>query len=111
METALAMKITLKQLQRSRRSHHFIVHSVGTMLYRVTVAIDAEPHLLVADNGKPLTRHSLGAMRAALQPVDVASLMLRQDSPYDEMIGHGQRQGPNTLLIPLSTDCSLYESH
>ena len=105
------MKITRKQLQHSGRSHDFIVHSIGTMLYRVTVEIDGEQHLLVADNGKPFTRHSLEAARSALQELAVASLMLRQDSPYDEMIGHAMRQGPNTLLIPLSTDCSLYASY
>ena len=105
------MKVTFKQLLNSGRSHDFIVHSVGTMLYRVTVDIDGQQQLLVDENGKAFTRPSLEAMREQLQHLDVASLALRQDSPYDEMIGHGQRQAPNTLFIPLSTDSLLHENN
>ena len=80
------------------------VHSLQHALYQVTMIIDGEECLLTENDGKIFRRHSLSAVREALQVLPLASLTLIQQSAYDEMIGQPVREGDNALQVPLALE-------
>ena len=96
------MKITIREFAGLRDRVPVVVHSLDQALYQVTVIVDGTERLLVEDSGRPLRSHSLGRLRDVLRRLPVASLVLRQQSAYDEMIGQPPRQGDNTLEVPLA---------
>lgn len=79
-----------------------IIHSLDRGLYQVTVATGGEERLLVASDGRPLRSHNLQQLREVLARLPVQSLVLRQQSAYDEMIGQPPRDGGNTLEVELA---------
>ncbi len=102
------MRITLKEFSRWPVKLPIIIHSIDMAGYHATVIIDRHEHLLIGYNDKPLRHQSLMHMREALQSMPVASLSLRHQSAYDEMINQPQRQHANTLEVPLSLDLYPY---
>jgi hypothetical protein len=98
------VKISFEAFSRRAEPVDVIIHSLEQALYQVTLVIDNREHLLVENDGKTFRRHSLQQVREALQIMPVASLRLRQQSAYDEMIGQPVREGSNTLELPLSLD-------
>ena len=96
------MTLDFEQFAQLEQPVPVIIHSLDQALYQVTLLIDGEEYLLLENAGRPFRRHSLGKVRKALQNLPVASLTLRQQSAYDEMIGQPNREGPNTLEVPLS---------
>ena len=81
-----------------------VVQSLEQALYQVMVIADGKECLLTENDGKTFRRSSLSAVREALQLLPLAALSLRQQSPYDEMVGQPLRQQDNTLEVPLSLD-------
>ena len=98
------MKISFRDLLRSGRPTDLVVHSLDQALYQVMVRIDGQDFVLTENDGRTFRRHSLNAVREALQVLPVATLSLRQSSAYDEMIGQPSRDGDNALEVPLSMD-------
>ncbi len=98
------MKISFEEFARRTEAVPVVIHSLDQALYQVTLVIDEREHLLVENNGKTFRRHSLQQVREALQTLPVASLVLRQHSAYDEMIGQPVREGSNALEVPLSLE-------
>jgi len=96
------MKIDFEQFARLEHPVPVTIHSLDQALYQVTLKIDGREHLLVESSGRTFRRHTLEKVREALQTMPVASLTLRQQSAYDEMIGQPNREGPNTLEVSLS---------
>lgn len=95
------MKISVREFAGLGEKVPVIVHSLDQALYQVTVLIDGAERLLVDGKGRPLRSHSLQRVREMLRRLPVASLVLRQQSAYDEMIGQPLREGENTLEVPL----------
>ena len=81
-----------------------IVHSLQHALYQVTVIVDGQECLLTENDGKTFRRHSLSAVREALQVLPLASLTLKQRSAYDAMIGQPIREGENALEVSLALE-------
>ena len=98
------MKLTFRELIRRQQPVVMVVHSLDQALYQVSLTLDGKQYLLSEDNGKIFRRHSLSEVREALQLLPVASVTLRQQSAYDEMIGQPVRDSDNTLEVPLSMD-------
>ena len=98
------MKITFKVFSQRLEPVPVVVHSLEQALYQVTVVIGGEELLLVENNGKTFRRHNLQQVREALQSMPVASLTLRHQSAYDEMIGQPSREGSNALEVALSLE-------
>ena len=96
------MKITVREFAGLKQKVAAVVHSLDQALYQVTVVIDGAERLLVDDSGRPLRSHSLEQLRQWLGRMPVASLVLRQQSAYDEMVGQPPREGDNTLEVPLA---------
>lgn len=80
------------------------IHSLDQALYQATVCHNGVEKLLLDETGRTLRRHSLQAMREALQGMPVSSLVLRQQSAYDEMVGQPRRETDNALVVPLSLE-------
>ena len=95
------MRISVKEFAALGCKVPVIIHSLDQALYQVTVIVEGAERLLVDADQKPLRSHSLQQMREVLARLPVASLVLRQQSAYDEMIGQGMREGDNTLEVPL----------
>jgi hypothetical protein len=96
------VKISFRDVLRSGRSSHLVIHSLDQALYQVMVRIDGQEFLLTENDGRAFRRNSLNAVREALQVLPVATLTLRQCSAYDEMIGQPSRTCDNALEVPLS---------
>ena len=97
------MKISFDQLSRLVTPPKVIIHSLDLALYQVTVDLPGGGSaLLVSDNGKPYRERNLNAVRDALQGIAMASLWLRQQSAYDEMVGQPPPAlGTNALELRL----------
>ena len=61
--------------------------------------VDDEEHLVVEDSQKPVRTRSLQKMREMLAGLPIASITLRHESAYDEMVGQPLRQCSNALEI------------
>jgi hypothetical protein len=98
------VKITFQDFAGLAEPVHVVVHSLDQALYQVTLEVDGKQLLLVEDDGRTFRRHSLQQVREALHRLPVASLRLRHESAYDEMIGQPLREGTNALEVTLSLD-------
>lgn len=98
------MKLTFAEFAKLKRPAPVVIHSLEQALYQVTVELDGKTHLLVENSGKTFRCHNLQQAREALQTLPVASLTLRHQSAYDEMVGQAVREGCNALEVPLSLE-------
>ncbi len=96
------MKLSITEFAQLEQPVPVIIHSLDQALYQVTVIVAGQPRLLVENSGRTFRRHNLQQVREALQTLPVASLVLRQQSAYDEMISQPVREGDNTLEVTLS---------
>lgn len=95
------MKMTLGQARRAAVSR-VVVESVDLSLYIARLELeDGSLALLAGDDGRALRTHNLLAMKALLAPLAPIAMVLRQQSSYDEMCGHGYPAADNTLEVPL----------
>ena len=95
------IRITVAEFGQSV-SRPVIVHSMDGALYTATVVEGGRERVLVGDDGRVLRCRSLQGMREALCGLPIASLTLRQQSAYDEMVGQPPRAHSNILEVPLA---------
>ena len=98
------MKLTFADFARLREPARVVIRSLEQALYQVTVEFEGKSHLLTENSGKVFRCHSLQRAREALQTLPVASLTLRHESAYDEMVGQPVREQDNALEVPLSLE-------
>lgn len=98
------MSIRLPDLVAIGQPVVVIVHSLDRSLYHITVAVDGREQLLLDATGKTLRCRSINAVRERLAGIEVERMVLRQNSAYDEMIGHPPRQADNTLEVGLAKE-------
>ena len=96
------MALTIEEFTRLEQPAQVIIHSLHPALYQVTVVLHGQEQLLVDGSGRPFRSHNLQQVRETLQAMPVASISLRQQSAYDEMIGQPAREEANTLELPVS---------
>ena len=95
------MKITLSELSRLADPVAATIHSLDLALYQVTVEVEGSERLVAYDDGKPFRERSLQRTREMLAEMPVASVTLRHESAYDEMIGQDVREDSNALEVNL----------
>lgn len=95
------MKISLAEFCLLDERLPVVIHSLECALYQASVVFPEQERLLTDENGATLRCYSIGAMRSLLREAPVASLLLRQRSAYDEMVGQPPRLGSNLLEVPL----------
>lgn len=95
------MKITMSEFAALDSAVDVTIHSLTPTLYQVTLTIrDGEP-LLAYDDGRPYRAKNLQNVREMLSSMPVASITMRHESAYDEMVGQPARQASNALEIGL----------
>lgn len=98
------MKIKLQDFRRTADPMTAVVYSLDRSIYQVFLRTPAGEALLLEDDGSVFRRRNLQSVREALRDLPVTSLVLRQHSAYDEMIGHPPKEQDNLLELPLSMD-------
>ena len=98
------MKLSFRDVLSRGEPVVAVVQSLEQALYQVMVVADGQEWLLTENDGKTFRRNSLSAVREALQMLPLSALSLRQQSPYDEMVGQPLRLLDYTLEVPLSLD-------
>jgi hypothetical protein len=98
------MALSIADFSRLEQPVHVVIHSLDRALYQVTVLLEGQEQLLVESPGRPFRHHNLQQVREMLHTLPVASITLRQQSAYDEMIGQPAREEANTLELPLSLE-------
>jgi len=96
------MKMTEKALKRqSAQVQRIVIESVDLSLYLARAVIDGEEHMITDGKGKLLKTYNLLAMKRRLKALVSCDFFLRQQSAYDEMVGHSHSAGANTMEIPM----------
>ena len=98
----MADKLTLSQLDNVSLPKVIIDSFDGSIYQAAVVALGGREQPLWLDRHKRVRCNSLAEIRELLAPLTIHQLFLRQNSPYDEMIGQPLRSEPNTLLIELT---------
>ena len=81
-----------------------LIQSVDLSLY-IAFAVSGDTELLITDSdGSSLKTRNLLKMKELLSPLNIESLVLRQASPYDEMVGQSADKIDNSLEVILSTE-------
>jgi Family of unknown function (DUF6482) len=95
------MKLSVTEAARAADVLGVIVHSHDRCVYTASVRVAGGECILTDDRGCSLRARNLLDMRRALEPLAHLPAVLRQDSPYDEMVGQSAPGAGNTLEIPL----------
>ena len=93
------MSISLKEVKGLGHIPKVILHCHDQSLYLVSVLVDGEEQYVKDKNGNFLK--SLNKLELQVQFADqiVSEMLLRHQSPYDEMIGLSEDKVENTLGV------------
>lgn len=94
--------IRVNELRKLEQIEKVIIHSLDLCLYQASVLIDGSEQVITDRKGKMLRSHNLLEMQALFETMPVESLVLRQQSAYDEMVNQPLRAGSNAMEVPLS---------
>ena len=94
------MKIYLKDLQ-DQKIQKLIINSLEQALYQAVVLINGEEYIVWETKETTLLRRNLMELRKLFAVFDISEVVLRQESPYDEMIGMPKNHESNRLEVPL----------
>lgn len=95
------MTISLSQLRKVASIEKVVIHSLDLMLYQASVVIDGKEEYVTDDAGKLLRSHNLLGMQIQFEHMNFKSMVLRQQSAYDEMVGQPVRGISNSLEVPI----------
>ncbi len=97
------MSVTLKQIATLSSIEKVIIHSFDGSLYLVSICLNGEEHYLVdEESGMPIkARHHL-MLQKLFTHHHVRCTVLRQQSPYDEMVGQPVSKENNRMEVPLA---------
>jgi hypothetical protein len=98
------MPIKLSELKRRGTLAKVAIRSMDLSLYQAEVEIDGLRQIIAGKDGKPLRSFNLLDMKRELAALDIAELVLVQESAYDEMVGQPGREGSNAMELPLSAE-------
>ncbi|MFD2176257.1 DUF6482 family protein [Veronia pacifica] len=96
------MPISLTHLKMQLKVEKVVFHSLDLSLYQVSAVVGGQELLVTDDDGKPLRDHSLHGLQKHFKAVRAESHVLRQQSAYDEMVGHNHSAADNTMEIPIA---------
>ena len=94
------MKVTSNNLSKYTIDK-LIVVSLEQALYQALVVIDGEEHLVWEKPNKPLQSRDLRTIREYFTLLDIPEVILRHESPYDEMVGQPTKNHSNRMEVPL----------
>jgi hypothetical protein len=95
------MSISLVTLQKIEFIDKVIIHSHDQSLYLLSVILDGVEHFVIDEKGALIKAFNKLELQAKLTRVKVGKTVLRQQTPYDEMIGLSEEKFDNTLEVTL----------
>jgi len=95
------MTIRLSQLRQRSAIEKIVIHSLDTMLYQASVMIDGTEQYVTDDSDRLLRSYNLLGMQVQFEGMPCDCMVLRHQSPYDEMVGQPVRAGTNALEVPV----------
>ena len=98
------MKMTLKEFSRWPSPLPVVIQSIDMVGYQARVTVDEQEYRLIATDGRPLRFPSLMQMREALSTMPVASITLRHQSAYDQMINQPVSESSNALEVTVAQE-------
>ena len=93
------MSITLKEVKRLDYIEKVILHCHDQSLYLVSVLVNGEEQYVKDKNGNFLKAFNKLELQAQFADQIVGEMLLRHQSPYDEMIGLSEDKVDNTLEV------------
>lgn len=97
------MKIFLHELNRLQPLQKVVIRSLDSSLYQLYLEIDGEARPVWTEQGSVLSARNISALREQLVGLEIESLVLQQNSAYDEMVGQPPGEAANTLEVALDT--------
>lgn len=94
--------IRVSDLNPAQPIRKVILYSLAPMLYQISIEDELGEHLLYTEDNSPYRSTCIEKVKELFEPFTVESMVLRQQSAYDEMIGHPNKQTENTLEVILS---------
>lgn len=96
------MKISVRDVKkRADNIDKVFIESVDLSLYIARALLDGEERVIAENNGKLLKTTNLLAMKRSIKALVDCELVLRQQSAYDEMVGHSYGANNNTMELSL----------
>ena len=95
------MSISYSEVQKLSYLDAVILHSHDQSLYLVSVIIKGEEHYVKDKKGNFLKSFNKLELQTKFSNLQVGKVLLRHQSPYDEMIGLPQNSSDNTLEVEL----------
>ncbi|WP_370279370.1 DUF6482 family protein [Pontibacterium sp.] len=94
--------IHVSDLNPAQPIQKVIVYSLAPMLYQISIEDELGEHLVYTEDNTPYRTTCIEKVKELFEPFSVKAMVLRQQSAYDEMIGHPSKQADNTLEVMLS---------
>ena len=93
------MTIKLSKLRRLNFIEKVILHCHDQSLYLVSVQMDKEERYVTDERGSFLKSFNKLSLQSKFKDMTVGEMVLRHQSPYDEMIGLSEEKSDNTLEV------------
>jgi len=95
--------ITLDNLIAAPAVEKITIHALDLSLYQASAWIAGKEYFVTDNKGKLLRSFRRHAFQEEFRSVNFDQMVLRQESPYDEMVGHPPRAGgDNAMELPIS---------
>ena len=103
------MKIKMSELRKRSFIEKVMLHCHDQSLYLVSVIIDGEERYVTDDKGNFLKSFNKLALQGKFDGLVIGSMVLRHQSPYDEMIGLSEEKSDNTLEVLIGGEAYAYQ--
>ena len=104
------MKIKLSELRKRSFIEKVVLHCHDRSLYLVSVILDSEERYVTDDKGDFLKSFNKLSLQAKFKGLVIGKMVLRHQSPYDEMIGLSEEQTDNTLEVLIGGEAYASDS-
>jgi len=104
------VKIKLSELRKQKFIEKVILHSHDQSLYLISVLFDGEERYVTDEKGNFLKSFSKLELQSKFDRLIVGQMILRHQSPYDEMIGLTEEKSDNTLEVLIGGEAYAYQA-
>lgn len=104
------MKIKLSELRKRSFIEKVMLHCHDQSLYLVSVILDSEERYVTDDKDDFLKSFNKLSLQAKFKGLVIGKMVLRHQSPYDEMIGLSEEQTDNTLEVLIGGEAYAYDA-
>tara|TARA_B100001059_G_C17375602_1_gene351870 strand:+ start:58 stop:468 length:411 start_codon:yes stop_codon:yes gene_type:complete len=105
------MSITFKEIKKLNYIPKVILHCHDQSLYLVSVELDGEEQYVKDNNGDFLKSFNKLELQVKFADQIVGEMLLRHQSPYDEMIGLSEDRIDNTLEVRIGGEAYAARSN